>query len=94
MHVVRVTKVDVASSSAIKGVKHLDKNHILSVGYSQILAIWRLSSDGSALKLLSTVAVDVADVNCFSLPAAGNLVAIGGMGVEFVSVSETGLQVH
>jgi WD40 repeat protein len=94
MHVVRVTKVDVASSSAIKGVKHLDKSHILSVGYSQILAIWRLSSDRSALKLLSTYAVDVADVNCFSLSAAGNLVAIGGMGVEFVSVSETGLQVH
>ena len=92
LHIVRFARVDVASSSAIKGVKLLDSNHMLSVGYSQVLALWRLASDGSTLKLLSNVAVDVADVNCFSLSADGNLVAIGGMGVEFVS--QTSLQVH
>jgi WD40 repeat protein len=87
LHVASFARIDVASASGIKGVKHSDATHVVSVGYSQRLAYWELSPDMSSLRLLSMSAVDVADVNCFSLSRSDNLIAIGGAGIAFASMS-------
>ena len=85
--IVSFARVDVASASAIKGVKLIDANHVLSVGYSQKLAHWQLTPAATTLKLLSTVAVDVSDVNCFSVSRNSNaLLAVGGTGIEVFSM--------
>lgn len=89
LSVVAFSRFDVASASAIKGVKLVDANHVLSVGYSQRLALWQLSHDSANLKLLSKTAVDVADVNCFSVSVGvSNLTAVGGMGIELLTLSQ------
>jgi WD40 repeat protein len=87
LNVASFARIDVASASGIKGVRHIDANHVVSVGYSQRLAYWELSPDMSSLRLMSMTAVDVADVNCFSLSRTDNLVAVGGAGIEFASLS-------
>jgi hypothetical protein len=87
LNVASFAQIDVASASGIKGVRHIDANHVVSVGYSQRLAYWELSPSMSSLRLMSMTAVDVADVNCFSLSLTDNLVAVGGAGIEFVSMS-------
>jgi WD40 repeat protein len=84
-----------ASSSAIKGVQQLegrskDERRIVSVGYSQQIAIWRYSLQRPGeLKLLDSRPVDVGDVN--SLATGGDLnsdikVVVGGSGVELFSI--------
>lgn len=84
-----------ASSSAIKGVRQLkgqskDERRIVSVGYSQQIAIWRYSLQRPGeLKLLDSCPVDVGDVN--SLTTGGDVnsdikVAVGGSGVELFSI--------
>ncbi|CAB9520178.1 WD repeat domain 6 [Seminavis robusta] len=69
-----------ASSSAIKEVLLLGKNRILSVGYSQRLALWEckspksksddrpdpLDGDDTGLELVWTAACSVGDVNCMA----------------------------
>jgi len=87
LSIVSHARLEVASASAVKGVKLVDANFILSVGYSQRLALWQLSPDATALQILSMTAVDVADVNCFAVSVANNLLAVGGLGVEFFSFS-------
>ena len=86
LKIVSFVRLDVASASAIKGVKLVDADHILSVGYSQRLALWQVVSDPDALKLLSMSAVDVADVNCFSVSDDNNSIAVGGLGIELFQI--------
>lgn len=87
LNIASFTRIDAASASGIKGVRHSDATHVVSVGYSQRLAYWELLPDMSSLRLLSTSAVDVADVNCFSLSRSDNLLAVGGAGIAFASIS-------
>ena len=87
LNIASFTRIDVASASGIKGVRHSDATHVVSVGYSQRLAYWELSPDMSSLRLLSTSTVDVADVNCFSLSRSDNLLVVGGAGIAFASIS-------
>ena len=80
-------RIDGVSASGIKGVAWLDANHVISVGYSQKLALWELSSDASKLILVSMAHVDVSDVNCFALAPIEGVVAVAGEGIEFMSIS-------
>lgn len=86
LRIVSFFRLDVASASALKGVKLCDANHVLSVGYSQRLALWRLSPGATTLELLSMTVVDVADVNSFCASLDNNVVAVGGMGIELVAL--------
>jgi hypothetical protein len=83
-----------ASSSAIKGVIQLkeegaqDVRKIVSVGYSQLLAVWEYSKASGQLKLLNRSPVDVGDVNCLAANVDLNSnynIAVGGSGVELFS---------
>ena len=84
-----VRTIKEASNSAIKGVALTPDNKVLSVGYSQRLALWKFN-DACDLTLLSSTPIDVADVNCMSQcllsgGVAGQnciLAAIGGEGIE------------
>jgi len=87
-NIVSFVRLDVASASALKGAKLVDSAHILSIGYSQRLALWRLSEEATTLELLSMTDVDVADINSFAVSQANNLIAVGGMGVELFTMTE------
>ena len=54
-----------SSSSAIKEVRMLDEKHVLSVGYSQRLALWKRSEE-AGLELLWTAPASVGDINCLA----------------------------
>ena len=76
-----------ASSSAIKGVSLLrfrGQNYIIAVGYSQQLSVWRINSEiRLSLQFLSSVSVDLGDVNSLSVCGKSPcFVAVCGMGVE------------
>ena len=84
-----------ASSSAIKGILQVkgqskDERRIVSVGYSQHIAIWRYSLQRPGeLKLLDSCPVDVGDVNCLTAEGDCNSdikIAVGGSGVELFSI--------
>ena len=81
-----------ASSSAVKGVAIVPHEHnpevswILSVGYSQRLAMWEYSSEKpESLVLVESSPMDIGDINCLGLHR--NMVAVGGLGVGLTSIS-------
>ena len=89
-----------ASSSAIKGLKLFNGGtSIVTVGYSQVLAFWKLRiMDGTApmIDLVDQISVDVGDVNCLAFldkvddrenEKTFPLVAIGGSGVELLAIT-------
>jgi WD40 repeat protein len=83
----RVTRE--ASFSAIKGVAQFlskGKRFILTVGYSQQLAVWSCGEiEGSNLQLEHHVPVDLGDVNCLAVDdrlCSECLLAVGGLGME------------
>lgn len=76
------------SFSAIKGLvlfQCTEDTYLLSVGYSQKLALWKVESDGQPL-LQDEISVDIGDVNCLAASplklGSDLMVAVGGMGVE------------
>jgi WD40 repeat protein len=85
---VRVTKE--ASASAIKGVRLIGASRLVSVGYSQRLALWEVSQQSLELTLLDRIMVDIGDVNsmghCSLLDEttgkAKEVIAVCGAGVE------------
>ena len=86
-----------SSSSAIKEVRMLDEKHVLSVGYSQRLALWKHSEE-AGLKLLWTAPASVGDINCLAyartpddeqniLPVSKATIAVCGAGVGLFSIN-------
>jgi WD40 repeat protein len=85
----RVQKIPGASCSAIKSVSHVtmeEEKYILSAGYSQTLSLWQMTEDGNTKPgVLSTVRIDLGDVNCMAVCRPSEVVAwvaACGMGVE------------
>jgi hypothetical protein len=85
----RVQKIPGASYSAIKSVSHVtmeEEKYILSAGYSQTLSLWQMTEDGNTKPgVLSTVRIDLGDVNCMAVCRPSEVVAwvaACGMGVE------------
>jgi len=100
----KLTIVRGASSSAIKEVSVLDKDHVMSVGYSQRLAIWRRlgntpsganEKQNKGLKLVWSASTSVGDVCCLASIRSreqpqDHIVAVCGASLELFSVSEVG----
>lgn len=86
------------SFSALKGVhqfSHLGRNFVVSVGYSQLLAVWEVCH-GGRLQLKGRVSVDLGDVNCLAVlddvRCGSNLMlAVGGLGIENLMLSKESL---
>jgi WD40 repeat protein len=98
--VFRAIKRKEGSSSAIKGVSILNGGFILSVGYSQRLALWKIPNAPSRgshqededLQLIWTAPASVGDINCLASARATRevgdsyVVAVGGLGLDLFSV--------
>jgi WD40 repeat protein len=86
------------SFSAIKGVfqlSHLGRAFVVSVGYSQQLAVWELSHERRPL-LKARVSVDLGDINCLAVLDALNsssdlMIAVGGLGIENLQLRKDSL---
>ena len=88
--VLNLTTAREATSSAVKGVQMLGSDRIISVGYSQRLALWKVSSNGN-LVLERTAPVSVGDVNCLACSNPGDhdkgfVVGVGGAGIDLLSI--------
>jgi hypothetical protein len=63
-----------------------EEKYILSAGYSQTLSLWQMTEDGNTKPgVLSTVRIDLGDVNCMAVCRPSEVVAwvaACGMGVE------------
>jgi hypothetical protein len=85
--ILQLNRAKEAALSAIKGVAFVDHEHIVVTGYDQRLAVW---SCNDGLGLLADEAVDIGDINCLATcfrPDQGDfLVAVGGAGVEILSI--------
>jgi WD40 repeat protein len=83
--ILQLNRAKEAALSAIKGVAFIDREHFVLAGYDQRLAVWSCN-DG----LLADEAVDIGDINCLATcfrPDQGDfLVAVGGAGVECLSI--------
>ena len=81
-----------ASFSAIKGIAQFCYNKrrfVITVGYSQQLALWEYSHKDTSLHLVDNLLIDLGDINCLAIknkPQSNPLVVIGGFGVETVSI--------
>ena len=81
-----------ASFSAIKGIAQFCYNKrrfVITVGYSQQLALWEYSLKDTSLHLSDNLLIDLGDINCLAItnkPQSNPLVVIGGFGVETVSM--------
>jgi WD40 repeat protein len=78
------------SFSALKGVYqvcHSGRTFVLSVGYSQQLALWELDIEGHIV-LQDRASVDLGDVNCLAVDDSTSAIRIvvGGLGVEYMSL--------
>lgn len=85
--VLRTSWAKEAAMSALKGVEFVDERHLVATGYDQRLSVWHC--DDHVLVKLVDVAVDIGDVNCLAHCIIGNgnhLVAVGGAGVELLSI--------
>jgi WD domain, G-beta repeat len=88
------SRVNEASLSALKGIEMISDNLFAVTGYDQRLSFWRYDEDLPMVKVYETP-INVGDVNCFSKCTFGGtrrrrqLIAVGGAGVEIVS-----LQLH
>lgn len=87
-----------ASRSAIKGVKLITVDRLLSVGYSQRLAMWEINTESCELTLSTSTPIDIADVSSLSLffiGGAGELersvAVIGGEGVELQQIMSSNM---
>jgi WD40 repeat protein len=88
----RIQSLPGASYSAMKSVFFLfyqGRPHLLSVGYSQTLCLWKISDEGQDYPAvaISNVPVDLGDVNGMSICVASSndlevWIAVCGMGVE------------
>jgi hypothetical protein len=90
----RVTRE--ASFSAIKGIFQFcdeGRRFLLTVGYSQQLALWQYSdNEGRELQLAGKMSVDLGDVNCLAVSKSTHSklrLAVGGLGVETLVLRKT-----
>lgn len=93
---IKFSRTSEASSSAIKGVQLLSNTHIISVGYSQRLALWKIPIERS-LQLLWTAPTSVGDTNCLTATVLSEqdkesyLVAVAGASVDFFTIAQSAL---
>lgn len=78
---------DNAALSALKGVKLIQHNQIVTTGYDQRLSLWSYDDDKLVPKKM--VPIDIGDVNCLAsceLENGKHIFAVGGAGIEIVSL--------
>ena len=89
VNVRKTCKIQNAAVSALKGIEFIDNVHFIVTGYDQRLTLWRLSVHYNWIKV-DDAPIDIGDVNCLAqcdVRYGQHVIAVGGAGVEMVSLS-------